>query len=93
VLDEMVKVKVCTGYKYKGRILRDYPMATSILEKCQPVYEELRGWHKPTRGVRSWFDLPVPARYYLEKISEQVEAKISIVSVGSEREETIWVTR
>ena len=93
VLDEMVKVKVCTGYKYKGRILRDYPMATSILEKCQPVYEELRGWHKPTRGVRNWFDLPVPARYYLEKISEQVEAKISIVSVGSGREETIWVTR
>ncbi len=93
VLDEMIKVKVCTGYKYKGRILKDYPMATSVLERCQPVYEELKGWHKPTRGVRSWFDLPVQARYYLEKIAEKTEARISIVSVGSEREETIWVTR
>ena len=93
VLDEMAKVKICTGYKYKGKILREFPMATSILGKCQPVYEELRGWYKSTREVRNWFDLPVQARYYLEKIAEQVGAKISIVSVGCEREETIWVAR
>lgn len=93
VLDEMVKVKICTGYKYKGRVLKDYPMATSILEQCEPVYEELRGWHKSTRGVRNYFDLPYQARHYIEKIAEQVRTKISIVSVGCEREETIWVTR
>jgi adenylosuccinate synthase len=92
VLDEMVKVKICTGYKYKGRILKEYPMATSVLEKCQPVYEELPGWHATTRGARSWFDLPPKARYYLEKIAEHAEAKIGIISVGCEREETVWVT-
>lgn len=92
VLDEAPLIKICKGYRIKNHIYKDFPMQTDLLTKCSPVYEEMKGWRRRIDSCRNWFDLPKEARYYLEKISELVGAKISIVTVGQRREETIWIT-
>lgn len=90
VLDRFESIKVCTGYKYGDKILREFPTDPMILENCEPVYEEHPGWMEPTTDVRSWDDLPKVARDYLSFLEEITGAPAKIVSVGSKRSQTIF---
>ena len=91
VLDELETVRICTGYRSKGRA-EDHPMANiSHLKHLECQYLELPGWRTPTREARSWGELPPQARAYLERVSELVGAPLGLVSVGPERDETVWV--
>jgi adenylosuccinate synthase len=49
----------------------------------------LPGWQKITAGARTFGDLPPKARTYLKKITSLTGAKLSLVSVGADREQTI----
>lgn len=91
VLDELDTIKVCVGYQYKGTIIRDYPTKTEILENATPVYEEFPGWNTDTSGIRSFKDLPRKAQQYLKAIEKMVQAKVVMVSVGADRDQTIIV--
>ena len=91
VLDELDPIRICTGYRSKGELMR-YPMSNiSHLKHCEPVYEELPGWRSPTSAVRTPEDLPRAARRYLDRISELSGAPVDLVSVGAARGETIWM--
>ncbi|MGC8473192.1 MAG: adenylosuccinate synthase [Candidatus Dormibacteria bacterium] len=91
VLDELERVRICTGYRSKGRE-EDHPMANiSHLKHLDCEYLELPGWCTSTREARSWGELPLQARAYLERISELVRAPVGLVSVGPERDQTVWV--
>ncbi|MHB1523963.1 MAG: adenylosuccinate synthase [Candidatus Dormibacteria bacterium] len=93
VLDELERVRICLGYRSKGRE-EDHPMANiSHLKHLECEYLELPGWRASTRGARSWGELPPQARAYLERISELVGTPVGLVSVGPERDETVWVGR
>ena len=87
VLDEMEEIKICTGYKYKGKVYRDFPSDIEILNSCEPVYESCDGWMKDTTLVTRYKDLPGNARLYLKRLSKLLDVKIGMVSVGSEREQ------
>ena len=89
VLDELERIKICTGYKYKGRIIKSMPADIETLSKCKPVYEVMPGWKTDTTSCKRYKNLPLKARKYLERLSKLMNAKISIVSVGSARRETI----
>lgn len=89
VLDELKVIKICTGYKYKGTILKEFPCSLEILTKAIPVYEELPGWQRNISSVRHYAELPQNARRYLDRLQELLKVKISYISVGSKREETI----
>lgn len=89
VLDELKKIELCVGYRYRGKIYRDFPADTSILYDITPVYEEYSGWLKETSIVTRYSDLPKNARLYLTGLAKLLEVKISMVSVGSEREQVI----
>jgi len=91
VLDEMEEIKICTGYKYKGNIYRDFPADIDMLSNCELVYEELQGWMQDTTGVTKFQDLPKNARIYLERLSKLLDVKIGIVSVGSKRSQAFKV--
>ncbi|UCB57451.1 MAG: adenylosuccinate synthase [Candidatus Omnitrophota bacterium] len=91
VLDGLKKIKICTGYKYNGKIYRDFPASIKVLENSQVVYEEHSGWLKPTSSVTHFKDLPVNARRYIKRLEELLETKVSMVSVGSEREQIIKI--
>ena len=60
------------------------------LEQCLPVYEEMPGWGKITEA-RTYEELPVNARRYLERISNLCDTEIGIISIGPKRTETIVV--
>jgi adenylosuccinate synthase len=92
VLDEMEKIKICTGYKYEGKIYRDFPADIDILENCECVYEEHPGWLEDTTSVTKYRNLPKNAKAYLGRLSGLLDVKISMVSVGSKREQAFRVS-
>jgi len=91
VLDTFDSIKVCTGYKVNGEIVDQFPSSSAILEKCQPVYQELPGWRSPTNDLRRFEDLPGSAKSYLRRLEELITCPIDIVSIGPKREQTIMV--
>jgi adenylosuccinate synthase len=91
VLDALDSIKICTGYKLNGDILRDFPSDTDILGKCQPVYEELPGWQTPISDIRHHKQLPPQALRYVARLEELLSCPASIISVGASRDQTIMV--
>jgi adenylosuccinate synthase len=91
VLDTLDKIKVCTGYRWNGKILDRVPSSLGVWEGLEPVYEELDGWQEDIRGAREFSDLPVNAQRYVKRLEEIVETEIILISVGSERNETIFL--
>ncbi|MEK7716353.1 MAG: adenylosuccinate synthase [Pseudomonadota bacterium] len=89
VLDGLDVIRVCTAYRYEGKLRTTPPSGADALSKCEPVYEELPGWKESTLGVRSFDKLPVNAQKYLKKIEEFTEARIDLISTGAERDDTI----
>jgi adenylosuccinate synthase len=89
VLDSFEEIKVCTGYKMRGKTLEYFPSQTEDLEDIEPVYEVLPGWNTQISKITQWEDLPENARKYLEYISQLVEKPIGMVSVGPKRHQTV----
>lgn len=91
VLDDLKVLKICTGYKCKGKRLNTLPSTAEAFFQAEPIYEELPGWMRDIGDIKNYKDLPKNAKGYLDRISGLINAKISIVSVGSEREQTIII--
>ncbi len=89
VLDSLEEIRVCVAYKYRSTTLTTFPSELRILENCEPVYESYPGWQQSTAGVRRYADLPENARRYLEVIRKLTHTDLSIISVGSGREQTV----
>ena len=85
------KLKVCVGYKFDGEIIDYFPASLEDLAKCEPVYEEFDGWDDSVADARSYDEIPENAKKYLERISEFTGTRISIVSVGPKRDQTMRV--
>src|SRR6266568_3461589 len=92
VLDNFETIRVCTGYRYQGRLLDEIPAQLEIFAQCQPVYEELPGWRTKTAAARNFADLPVNAQRYVRRLEELVGSPIVMVSVGPRRDETIEIS-
>lgn len=85
------KIKVCVGYEFNGEVIDYFPASLDDLAQCKPVYEEMEGWGDDIKGVKSYEELPASAKKYLNRIEEFTGVKISIVSIGPRRDETIEV--
>lgn len=92
VFDSFDEIKVCTAYKDKrdGKIYNSYPTDVYIHKYLEPIYETHKGWGLDITGIRKYEDLPENARKYLERLEELLDTPISIVSVGPDREQTIF---
>jgi len=89
VLDVLDTIKICIAYKYKGRIIRDFPSDPRVLDKCEPIYEELRGWGKDTSRLTTPRKLPERAQKYLRKIEEVGGVRICLLSIGPQRSDLL----
>jgi len=89
VLDTLETINICTHYRYKEKVIEHFPSESNILNSAEPVYEELPGWCTSTQKCRTLNDLPENARLYLERIEKLTEVPIEIISVGSDRQNTI----
>lgn len=88
-LDRVDPIRVCVAYRLNGKRLTVPPCDASQLANCEPVYEEVRGWNRSIHAARKFSELPAAARKYVRYISELTGAKLSMVSVGPARGETI----
>ena len=88
-LDHVDPIRVCVAYRLNGKPVDVPPCDASQLANCEPIYKQVRGWNTPTHSARKFSQLPPAARKYVRYISELTGAKLSMVSVGPARGETI----
>ncbi len=91
VLSGFEKIKICTAYRYKGKVLRDFPSNNHTLSECDPVYQELDGWNEDISGVRDVSELPPQARDYLDTIEQSTGVPLYAVSLGASREKILFL--
>lgn len=91
VLDGLETVKVCVGYKGINSDSMACLTSFDSYDTLEPIYEELPGWQDSTFGARSLDALPENARRYIKFIEEKIEAPVSIISTGPDRDETIML--
>ncbi len=91
VLSGFSTLKLCTGYRSKGKDYSDLPLGVADLSPFEPVYEELPGWEEDICQARSWPQLPRAAQQYIQRISEIAEVPVRSVSVGPERDQALEV--
>ena len=92
ILDGFDSVKLCVGYMVDGEKVDRFPANTSLLARCEPVYEELPGWNEPTASATKLCQLPANAVAYIRRIEELVGCRVQIVSTGPSRAETILLS-
>lgn len=86
VLSGFGKVKICTGYGYNGSIMKEFPASLSVLENCEPSYEEMDGWDEDLAGIKSAEQLPPNALRFIKRVEELTGVPVWIVSVGPQRD-------
>jgi adenylosuccinate synthase len=91
VLDGMLEIRICIGYRLDGKELHHLPASMSAQAGVEPIYETLEGWQESTRGARKWAALPANAIKYIRRIEELIEAPVALLSTSPEREDTILV--
>tara|TARA_B100001250_G_scaffold404994_1_gene421758 strand:+ start:58 stop:1329 length:1272 start_codon:yes stop_codon:yes gene_type:complete len=90
VLSGIEKIKVCTKYNYNGNTV-DYMPFSILDENINPIYEEIEGWDEDITQAKSYNDLPLNFKNYVEFLEDKLNLKIKIVSVGPDRKQTIFV--
>lgn len=93
VLDDLRELKICVGYRYKGKLLKDFPACLATQSGATPVYETHPGWLKDTSTAKKYQDLPVNARRYLRRLSALLGAPITLLSVGSHEKQTLFLKK
>lgn len=92
VFDQFNEIKLCTAYKdtRDGKIYTSYPTDVYIHKYLEPIYETHKGWKQDISQIKEYDELPLNAKKYLARLEELLETPISIVSVGPDREQTIF---
>jgi len=90
VLSEPDEIQICTAYELDGERLESFPSDAFVLERCKPLYETLPPLGQHLGKARRVADLPAAARRYVDRLSELLELPVSMISVGPDREQTIF---
>ncbi|UOD35496.1 adenylosuccinate synthase [Deferribacteraceae bacterium V6Fe1] len=93
VLTGFDKIKVCVGYEYNGKVFETFPPEIKILENLTPVYKEFDGWSEDITKVKKYDDLPENAKKYVEFIRKELDVEYALISLGTDREETIILNK
>jgi adenylosuccinate synthase len=90
-LDSVDPIRICVGYRLNGKRLDVPPCDALQLENCEPIYEKMPGWKTPTSSAKKLSQLPAAARNYVKRLAQLTGAKVTIVSVGAMRAQTIFL--
>ena len=93
VFDTFDEIKICTAYKdcRNDKVYTSYPTDVFIHKYLEPIYETMPGWKTSLSDIRKYEDLPENAKKYIAKVEDLIGAPIGIISVGPDREQTIFV--
>ena len=88
VMSSFDSIKVCTSYKTGGNETDRIPFGNDI--PVEPVYTEMKGWNSDISGIRKYEDLPAPLKDYISFVEKETGVPVTMVSVGPDRNETIF---
>jgi adenylosuccinate synthase len=91
VLSGHKEIKVAEAYELDGKTVTDYPTSTEELSRVKPVWKSFSGWSENISSARSVRDLPRPAQEYISFLTQELTVPIDVVSVGPDREQTLWI--
>lgn len=92
VLTGLKTLRLCVAYRCEGQRIDEFPANQWMLEHMEPIYEELPGWEEPIGRARTMEDLPENARRYVRCLEELTGTRVTTVSVGARREDTITLS-
>ena len=89
VLSGLNELKVCTEYEYGGETIKHIPFSLND-DLVTPVYTELKPWSEDLTKMNSTDQLPNQLKSYTKFIEEYIGVPIVLISVGPDREQTLW---
>ena len=88
VLTNIDDLKICINYELNGKIIDYIPASLYDYSKCNPIYKTFKKFNFD-QNIKSFDELPVEAKEYINFIEEYTGVKIGIISIGSDRTATI----
>ena len=91
ILSGFEEIPVCHSYKVGNKIITEMPASLSEFRNAKPIYKNLKGWGELTPNMieKGFNALPQTLRDYVKYIEDQINCKITIISMGPQRHETI----
>lgn len=89
ILDSLDEIQICVGYEG----CEFFPPTIQALSDAKPIYEKHKGWKTSTTNITNYNDLPPLAKSYVKRIEQLCQIPVSLISVGPDRKQTIWVDR
>lgn len=90
VLSGFKTIKACTSYTYKGKDILHLPYNIEP-ENVSVNYTEFEGWDEDLTAITSPSQMPENLKDYIRFIEDFVGVKVSLVSVGPDRNQTIRI--
>lgn len=91
ILSGLEKIKMCVAYEIDGQRYDYIPSSIELLQRATPIYEEFDGWKEDISKIKTYEELPENAKRYLARIEELCGTRISMISVGPERNCNIYI--
>ena len=89
VLTGFKDIKVCVAYEYENQIINTLPASDDVLQHCKPIYKTFKGWDEDISSVKSFDELPLNAKNYINFIENELNVPIDVFSVGPDKLQTI----
>ncbi len=95
ILAGLGEIKICVAYDIDGQRVTEMPASLSKFRNAKPIYETLPGWSDMTADevltmTKDGYDsLPQTIKNYIEFIEKEVQCRVTIISIGPGREQTI----
>ena len=91
VLAGLEEIMICTHYKLNGETISDFPTSTELVAQVEPVYQSFPGFKEDLTGVKTVKELPIKVMNFITFIQQTVQCPIDVISVGPDREQTLWI--
>ncbi len=92
ILSGLDEIPICVAYKLDGEVIDYFPHRLEDLDRCEPVFEVLKGWQEDVTTCRTWDDLPQAAQEYITFIAKNTNTPVSYISVGPGRDQVVDAT-
>ena len=88
-IGKLDKIKICVAYEYKGKKTEFFNTNIDFLNNSKPVYEEFPGNFGDISKCKSFDDLPINAKKFINRIEELTDTPIKFIGTGASRENII----
>lgn len=85
ILDGLDEIKIGVAYKKNGTVMDHFPSSEQDFDNIEVEYETLPGWKSPISDFRSYEELPINAKKYVERIETYLGKPIRWIGVGQAR--------